>query len=164
LQHCFVYITKKVNKKFTKLLNKLPYKYSDRINHASMDEQFNFSKRLKTAMQGAGYTARASVLEREFNLRYWGKSVTLQAVRRWLNGEAVPTQDKLKTLAEWLDVDPHWLRFGERLHGSVQEQRKRWDVNMTQEERAVVEAFMALAPDKRKIVGEVVKAFAHCSH
>lgn len=125
-----------------------------------MNEQLEFSKRLKSSLAGAGYDVKASILEREFNLRYWGKSVTLQAVRRWLNGEAVPTQDKLQSLAEWLCVDPHWLRFGERLNGSVQAQRKRWDLNMTQGERDVIEKFMALTPDKRKIVGDVIKAFS----
>jgi transcriptional regulator with XRE-family HTH domain len=123
-----------------------------------MNEQIKFSKRLKSALLGAGYDVRASILEREFNLRYWGKSVTLQAVRRWLNGEAMPTQDKLQSLAEWLNVDPHWLRFGERLNGSIQEQRKRWDLNMTQEERDIIENFMALSADKRKVVGDVIKA------
>jgi transcriptional regulator with XRE-family HTH domain len=124
-----------------------------------MNEQLEFSKRLKSALLGAGYDVRASVLEREFNLRYWGKPVTLQAVRRWLNGEAVPTQDKLQSLAEWLSVDPHWLRFGERLNGSIQEQRKRWDLNITQEERDIIEKFMALTSDKRKIIGDIINAF-----
>lgn len=61
------------------------------------------------------------VLEREFNLRYWGRSVSFQVVRRWLRGEVVPTQDRLQVLAEWLGVDAHWLRFGERLTLTVQE-------------------------------------------
>lgn len=38
-------------------------------------------------MLAAGYDARPIILEREFTLRYWGRSVSFQAVRRWLRGE-----------------------------------------------------------------------------
>lgn len=58
-----------------------------------------FARRLREAMRKAGYEPRPSVLEREFNQRYWGKAVTLHGVRRWLLGETVPAQDKLLALA-----------------------------------------------------------------
>jgi transcriptional regulator with XRE-family HTH domain len=29
-----------------------------------------------------------------------------------LHGESIPTQDKLRALASWLDVPADWLRFG----------------------------------------------------
>lgn len=76
-----------------------------------MNEKTEFSKRLSDAMTQAGYALRPVVLEREFNTRYWGRSVTLQAVRRWLRGEAIPSQEKLQVLAEWLKVEPQVLRF-----------------------------------------------------
>lgn len=120
-----------------------------------------FSQRLTEAMKEEGYQPRPVVLEREFNQRYWGRPVSVQAIRKWLMGEVIPTQDKLQVLAEWLNVDPHWLRFGEKLSGSVQQQRKRWDANMSPQERQVVETFMSLPPEKRKIIGEIVFAFAH---
>lgn len=52
-------------------------------------------------------------MAREFNLRYQGAPVTAQATRKWLEGRALPSQDKIRALALWLDVSPHWLRFGE---------------------------------------------------
>ena len=125
-----------------------------------MSEAKLFSQRLQNSMTSGGYEVRPVVLEREFNQRYWGKPVSVQAVRRWLYGEAVPTQDRLQILAEWLGVDPHWLRFGENLSGSVQQQRKRWDAKMTPQERQVIEVFMGLPADKRKIVGEIIEALA----
>lgn len=70
---------------------------------------------------------------------------------------SVPTQDRLQILAEWLGVDPHWLRFGENLSGSVQQQRKRWDAKMTPKERQVIEVFMGLPAEKRKMVGEIIE-------
>ena len=121
-----------------------------------MKEAQRFSQRLREAMLAAGYETRPVVLEREFNQRFWGKPVTVQAVRRWLNGGAVPTQDRLQILAEWLKVDPHWLRFGEKLSGSAQQQRVRWDAKMTPKEREAVEAFVGLPPEKRKMVGEII--------
>lgn len=125
-----------------------------------MNEAKNFSKRLKEAMTKHGYEPRPINVEIEFNQRYWGKPISFQTGRRWLRGEAIPTQDRLQVLAEWLNVDPHWLRFGEKLHGSVKQQRQRWDAKMTPDERQAMEVFLSLPPEKRKIVGEVIYAFA----
>ncbi|MEX8496372.1 MAG: XRE family transcriptional regulator, partial [Leptothrix ochracea] len=36
-----------------------------------MNEKLEFAERLREAMTRAGYAARPSVLEREFNTRYW---------------------------------------------------------------------------------------------
>jgi hypothetical protein len=33
-------------------------------------------------------------------------------VRKWLVGESIPTQDKLRILANWLGVTAEWLRYG----------------------------------------------------
>jgi transcriptional regulator with XRE-family HTH domain len=78
------------------------------------DEQQGFSKRFKEAMRRAQIDSRgATYLAREFNLRYHGDPVTAQAVRKWLTGAALPSQDKIRTLAHWLDVSVQWLRFGD---------------------------------------------------
>ena len=66
-----------------------------------MNEKAEFAQRLRDAMTRAGYELRPMVLEREFNTRYWGRSVTLQGVRRWLRGEAIPSQEKLQVLADY---------------------------------------------------------------
>ncbi|MBV5299510.1 MAG: helix-turn-helix domain-containing protein [Rhodoferax sp.] len=71
-----------------------------------MNEKVEFARRLADAMTKAGYPLRPVVLEREFHTRYWGRSVTMQAVRRWLRGEAIPSQEKLQVLADWLKVEP----------------------------------------------------------
>src|SRR5690606_21037889 len=31
---------------------------------------------------------------------------------KWLVGEAIPTQEKIRALATWLGVSAEWLRFG----------------------------------------------------
>ena len=91
-----------------------------KFNFLFMDEKTEFSQRLRKAIEDAGYPVRPTVLEREFNTRYWGRSdVTVQAVRRWLRGEAIPSQEKLQVLAEWLKIEPHALRFGKQPTKSV---------------------------------------------
>lgn len=111
-------------------------------------------------MQAAGYEARPSVLEREFNLRYWGKPMTLHGVRRWLLGESLPKQEKLLLLAEWLNIPPQELRFGLEVEKRVQQQRARWDEGIGYQEREVFEAFLRLPVPQRKVVREVILAFA----
>lgn len=119
----------------------------------------SFAQRLKQAMERAGYEARPSVLEREFNTRYWGKPMTLHGVRRWLLGETLPSQDKLLVLAEWLGVAPHILRFGEEVTSRIEERRARWDSGVGYQEREIFEAFLQLPVPQRKMVREIILAF-----
>ena len=125
-----------------------------------MNEKVEFSERLREAMTRAGYQLRPVVLEREFNTRYWGRSVTLQAVRRWLRGEAIPSQDKLQVLADWLKVEPEVLRFGEAVRKSVQQHRQRWDEGVGHLERETFDAFLQLPAPQRKLIREVILTFA----
>jgi transcriptional regulator with XRE-family HTH domain len=122
-----------------------------------------FSQRLIDAMQQAGYQAKPAVLEREFNLRYWGKSVTLQGVRRWLRGEAIPSGDKLDTLVEWLGVNKQYLLYGEQAVKAATEQVARWDAKITPEEREIIELFIDLPADVKKSIGLMIKSVSrHC--
>lgn len=125
-----------------------------------MDEKTEFSQRLRKAIEDAGYSLRPTVLEREFNTRYWGRSVTVQAVRRWLRGEAIPSQEKLQVLAEWLKVEPHVLRFGEQAAESIRAKRRQWDEALDYRERETIEAYLNLPLHQRKIVREVIQVFA----
>ena len=77
-------------------------------------ERTNFSSRLTGALSSArGLAASPTVLAREFNRFFDGKPITVHAARKWLLGEAIPTQDKLQALANWLEVSVEWLRFGD---------------------------------------------------
>ncbi len=78
------------------------------------DEKQGFSKRLKETIRRARIDISSpTLIAREFNLRYHGDPVSTQAVRKWLSGKALPSQDKIRALGLWLDVPAHWLRFGE---------------------------------------------------
>ena len=87
---------------------------------ALTDEKQEFSKRLRDSLKRSQGAARgAASIAREFNLRYEGTPVTAPAVRKWLDGKALPSQDKVRALARWLEVSPHWLRFGDAEGGST---------------------------------------------
>ncbi len=38
--------------------------------------------------------------------------ISVQSTHKWLTGRAIPTSDKIKTLAAWLGVNAHWLHHG----------------------------------------------------
>lgn len=124
-----------------------------------MSEKADFGTRLCKALQEQGVPLRPSVLEREFNRRYWGRPVTLQAVRRWMRGEAIPAQDKLQVLAEWLKVEPQVLRFGEGAVHAAQSAQQRWEI-LNYAERETLDAFLRLPPEQRKVVQQVIRAFS----
>ena len=76
-------------------------------------ERVGFSEGLQQALRNAQYLPDSPIrLAREFNIRYSGRPITVHAARKSLVGEAIPTQEKLRTLAQWLGVPAHWLRFG----------------------------------------------------
>jgi len=119
-----------------------------------------FAQRLREAMSRAGYEPKPAVLEREFNQRYLGNPVTLHGVRRWLEGETIPREDKLLVLAEWLGVQPHLLRYGLEIQQKVTERQERWEDAINHHEREIFEAFLHLQPTQKRIVREVILAFS----
>jgi transcriptional regulator with XRE-family HTH domain len=77
------------------------------------NERESFSERLQTALKNAHYSPDSPTrLAREFNIRFEGRPITVHAARKWLVGEAIPTQEKLRMIAQWLGVPADWLRFG----------------------------------------------------
>ena len=119
-------------------------------------EKARFAQHLQQAMQAAGYAPKPSVLEREFNLRHWGKPMTLHGVRRWLQGEVIPDYKKLQTLAEWLKVSVAELAEGKALE--AKSQSDSWVRGLTYQDRELFELFLRLPVEKRRTVREVVLA------
>lgn len=126
----------------------------------SNKQKQQFSEKLKSAMIARGYEARASVLEREFNLKYYGKPVTIQGAAKWLRGESIPRADKVITLAQWLEVEPSELVYGIKIKEEIAEKKQRWQDAISYQEREVFEAFLNLPAPQRKIVREVILAFS----
>jgi len=125
-----------------------------------MNEKLEFSTRLRDAMVKAGYVASPSVLEHEFNLRWYGQSISNQAAWGWLNSRSLPKQDKIQVLAEWLKVEPQVLRFGEAVRNSVQQQKQRWDEGIGYLERETFDTFLKLPALHRKLARDVIMNLA----
>jgi transcriptional regulator with XRE-family HTH domain len=125
-----------------------------------MNEKIEFSNRLRDVLVKAGYVASPSVLEHEFNLRWYGRSISNQAAWGWLNNRSIPTQEKLQVLAEWLKVESQVLRFGEVVRNSIQRQKQRWDEGVGYLERETFDAFLKLPAPQRKLIREVILTFA----
>jgi len=125
-----------------------------------MDNKLEFAQRLRDAMHAAGLEPRPGVLVNLFNTHYWGRSVSFQAVSRWLRGEAIPEQDKLLVLAGLLNVQPEVLRFGEGVSRSIEQRKQRWEDGVGYLERETFDAFLQLPAAQRKIIREIILTFA----
>ena len=91
-------------------------------------ERAAFSQRLALALEQAGMQPCTSArLSSKFNSVYSGAPITLHAARKWLIGESIPTQEKLKVLAAWLGVSAVWLRYGEEVGATAPKKSLRVD-------------------------------------
>lgn len=125
---------------------------------ALSDEKKNFSKRFTEALKRTGMDVnRPTSIAREFNLRFHGDPVTTQSVRKWLTGESLPSQDKVRVLAGWLNVSAQWLRFGDEEGGirhAAKEERKTYVL----ENQRLLESCNRLNEHHKKMVLELVQA------
>lgn len=124
------------------------------------DEKLQFSQRLQ-ALLASVEVKGPTELALKFNLRHAGQSVSMQAVHKWLNGTAIPSADKILTLAKWLKADPHWLR-----HGSPEAMQQRLDAhpepqfNFSAEDVALLETFQRLDAGKKRLVKELLRVIS----
>lgn len=125
-------------------------------NHAG--EAQAFAHRLKEALADAGIAPSATVVANEFNLRYWGRSITSHTARSWLQGISIPMQDKLRALAEWLQVSPDELRFGTAAPVHRVAEPLAGEAALSLQDRQMLSHYLALAPESRKTVRDVVTA------
>lgn len=79
----------------------------------AINERAGFAARLILALEETAKPAKVVDVWRAFNAISTHAPVTPHAVRKWLMGEAIPAQPKLRTLADWLGVSVAWLRFGD---------------------------------------------------
>jgi transcriptional regulator with XRE-family HTH domain len=116
-------------------------------------EQERFSDRLNQALAAANYRpAGASLIAREFNLRFPDMAVTVHAVRKWIKGEAIPTQDKLVALAQWLGVKADWLRYDGEVSPSESSPRQ-----FSGEDLRMLRDYQRLGSERKRIVDEIVQ-------
>lgn len=127
------------------------------VGHVRQQENKAFAERLKSALIEAGISTSPTVVAHEFNLRYWGKSITVHAARNWLLGLSLPNQDKLVALAKWLQVSPQELRFGPSSTPQVQTV-SHLEKQLTLKDREMLSRYATLQPKDKNTVCEVVGA------
>lgn len=131
------------------------------------EERKDFAGRLQSALRQARQPADSpTALARGFNGRFSGRPITVHAARKWLMAESIPTQDKLRILAQWLEVPAEWLRFGGQLsnddnefHSPIDNALDSMLAAMSREDLKLVEALHALEADERRLVRDLVKLF-----
>lgn len=122
----------------------------------TIDEKAAFSSRLKLALRRSSDPVNgATELALRFNLRYDGEAITAQTAHKWITGRAIPTNDKLKTIAKWLNVDEHWLHYGpaSKMVGESGDQ----GFEPTPELIALAAKIQALQPHQRYLIEELVE-------
>jgi hypothetical protein len=120
-------------------------------------EKQEFSKRLRDALRKAQAPEGGAAIAREFNLRYEGRPVTAQAVGKWLAARALPSQDKIRALSLWLEVSPHWLRFGDA-DGKSSPVLRQTTASYRVEPQWPAKKYEALSDSHKKMVVELLIA------
>ena len=82
---------------------------------SSENERKEFTERLIIALMNCELTPSPTALCKLLKSKDSNLVLSVHAVRKWLHGESVPTQAKLKLLADTLRVKAEWLRFGEEI-------------------------------------------------
>jgi hypothetical protein len=133
------------------------------VTKSSITEAQAFAQRLRQALQDAGVSPSPTVVAHEFNLRYWGKSITVHAARNWLLGQSMPKQDKLRVLATWLQVSPEVLLLGGgsdgKKRGEVEESLSNLLHNLNMADEEMMRNYLNLSRENRVNVRSVVAAF-----
>jgi transcriptional regulator with XRE-family HTH domain len=127
---------------------------------ATNTETEAFAQRLKLALDGVGVRASPTLVANEFNLRFWGRSITPHTARNWLLGKAIPTQDKLRVLADWLQVSPDELRFGRAFETAKAAEPTADPDGLNMADREMINRYMGLDVEDRKTVRQVVAALS----
>lgn len=133
------------------------------------DEKFDFSKRLRLALKRSHRPIdSATELALQFNLRHPNDSISVQAAHKWLMGKARPTADKIETLANWLNVSAHWLRYGSPNDVKPMQppgarrtkQHAEKDSSLSDEEFKLVVQFRRLSTHQRHLIAELTEQLA----
>lgn len=114
--------------------------------------RLGFAQRLNDTLRHTGRSSSPSTLAVEFNARFAGPRVHLSSCRKWLMGEAIPTQEKLVVLAGMLGVTSDWLRFGDVTRVMEQQSPTAFD----KQELAMLSDFVRLPQRDQLLVRQLV--------
>jgi transcriptional regulator with XRE-family HTH domain len=122
-------------------------------------EKAAFAKRLRDLLEPLKIRGGTKLAE-QFNVRYRGdKSVTPQTAHKWLAGTTIPKPDKLRTLAEWLNVKEHWLHYGPSPGSNVRSLTRAGKYPPSAETIELASKIQSLTPKDRFLVEEMIVRF-----
>lgn len=81
--------------------------------HLTFKERDGFKQRLTSSLKNAGLNPNSPTqIRTAFVSNNRDSPVSLTAVHRWLEGEALPASQNMKIVARMCNVCPDWLRTG----------------------------------------------------
>ena len=128
-------------------------KMKDSETSKATEERAEFSARLILALEQTNKSTRIVDVWREFNALNSHAPVSHAATRKWVLGQSLPTQEKLRTLADWLGVSVAWLRFGD----DTGDKKAR---SLSAQEQALVTEYRKLARLEKIHLLELIRAMA----
>lgn len=78
-------------------------------------------------------------------------------------GKSIPTQDKLRVLAEWLQVSPDELRFGKAAASVARRTSESSQESLNLVDREMLARYLSLSIADKKTVRDVVEALCVAS-
>ena len=131
----------------------------------STNERESFSERLQQALKNAHYSPDSPTrLAREFNIRFEGRPITVHAARKWLVGEAIPTQEKLRMIAQWLGVPADWLRFGSGEQAASSESAGNGGARFESADVKLIADLQRLDEHHRQLAREFIRMLLRMNH
>ena len=125
---------------------------------AALKERNSFADRLRSALETANQPTSPTAFALAYNLRAVGARVSVHGARKWIRGEAVPTQEKILVLARWLHVHAAWLRFGDAENAAYSSAPLMED-GLTTAQLALINDVISLSPPVQIVIRDLVDSF-----
>lgn len=121
-------------------------------------EKLAFAKRLKDSLPNDAKGGTG--LSKKFNFLYAdGPAISPQTAHKWLSGTTIPKPDKLRVLAEWLQIDLHWLQYGPGPSSKTKPLARAEKYPPSQETIELASRLANLSPKQRNLLEEMITEF-----
>jgi hypothetical protein len=119
-----------------------------------LNERAAFSTRLCQQLVSKGFEVnKPTWLAKQFNSRFEGSPVSVQTANNWLLGHAIPSQEKLRVLAAWLETSAEWLRYGDaEIPPTVEFEGQHYGLS------DLPEKLEKLSPKQKRVIYDVIDA------
>jgi transcriptional regulator with XRE-family HTH domain len=116
-----------------------------------------FAERLQQAMAAKSIKYSPTTLMRLFNEEFDGKAVTPHSVRNWMIGKSMPTQDKLRCLANVLDTSIEVLCYGRYSEKTLMiSNQDGIETELSVSQQQLVRKYIMLSASQKKLVSDLV--------